>query len=159
MDGSSIEVCTAPDAGADALACEMALTQLIVGATTFLPSPPARCSIRVVGDTEMIRLHTQHLSLESKTDVLTFHDSAAGAPVEVDIAICADEARRRCEEGGQLLIHELLLYAVHGLLHCYGFDDHSDADAARMHVEEDRILVALGVGAIYSREDAQREAS
>jgi len=45
--------------------------------------------------------------------------------------------------------HELLLYALHGLLHCCGYDDSTDADREVMHTEEDRILEAIGVGRVY----------
>lgn len=110
----------------------------------------ARVSVRLVGDARMTDLHRRHLGLDSTTDVLTFgHDDAD----EVDIAVCVDEARRQASGRGHALGQEVLLYAVHGLLHCSGFDDRTAADAAAMHAEEDRILGAIGVGAVY-RTDA-----
>ena len=44
---------------------------------------------------------------------------------------------------------QLLLYILHGLLHCAGFDDHDPAEHDRMHTEEDRILTAIGVGPVF----------
>jgi hypothetical protein len=44
---------------------------------------------------------------------------------------------------------ELLLYAVHGMLHLCGYDDRTDRDFAAMHRREDHILSRLGVGAIF----------
>ena len=41
--------------------------------------------------------------------------------------------------------------ALHGVLHCTGFDDRDAAGAAAMHAEEDRILGAIGVGATFGR--------
>lgn len=110
----------------------------------------ARISIRVVGDAEMSRLHWQYSNVSGTTDVLTFVQGDRESGVEVDLALCADEAGRRAAEFGHSVENELALYAVHGLLHAIGFDDHDEAQARRMHAEEDRILTALGVGAVYA---------
>ena len=53
----------------------------------------------------------------------------------------------------------MLLYAVHGLLHCAGFDDHETAAFDRMHAEEDRILRAIGVGPIFAGGEANEATS
>ncbi len=79
--------------------------------------------------------------------------------MEADIVVCADEAARRATEFDDSVagpvVHpveqELLLYALHGVLHCAGFDDHTRQGFNAMHAEEDRILSAIGVGATFSR--------
>ncbi len=114
------------------------------------PVALARASFRIVGDEEMAALHVRHSGVEGTTDVLTFVDAAAPSPVETDIAICRDVAARESTARGTSVESELLLYAVHGLLHAAGFDDATDDDARRMHEEEDRILGAIGVGAVYA---------
>ncbi len=118
---------------------------------------------RVVGDAEMSALHMRHTGIEGTTDVLTFDlrdtppqpvDSVYGSNmfvIDTDIVVCLDEARRHAGPGGYPVEHELLLYLVHGVLHCIGHDDHAEDQALAMHAEEDRILRALGVGAVYSR--------
>jgi len=108
-----------------------------------------RLSVRVVLDDEMSMLHERYSKISGTTDVLTFvqHDPHAG--VEVDLAICADEAARRSADLGHSLENELALYAVHGLLHAAGFNDHNESDARSMHLQEDRILTELGIGAVY----------
>ena len=45
---------------------------------------------------------------------------------------------------------ELLLYALHGILHLCGYDDRTPADYRRMHRLEDRILTQLGIGPIFA---------
>jgi probable rRNA maturation factor len=70
--------------------------------------------------------------------------------LDVDLLVCADEAGRQAELRGFTVERELLLYIVHGVLHCLGFDDHNETDSARMHAEEDRLLAAAGVGATYA---------
>ncbi|VAX42159.1 hypothetical protein MNBD_PLANCTO03-1432, partial [hydrothermal vent metagenome] len=77
-----------------------------------------------------------------------------GQPLDVDLLLCVDEARRQAEARGFTIERELLLYLVHGVLHCLGYDDHTEADAARMHAEEDRLLEAAGVGATYALPEA-----
>jgi hypothetical protein len=49
------------------------------------------------------------------------------------------------------LRNELLLYAIHSLLHVQGYDDVKAQDAAEMHRREDEILLRLGVGAVYEK--------
>jgi probable rRNA maturation factor len=127
-----------------------------------------RMSVRIVGDAQMSQLHKRHSGIAGTTDVLTFvggeavcGDGAAsgglaaeqltgGSALEIDAAICADEAARRCGDFGHGLREELLLYAVHALLHAVGFDDATADQHARMHAEEDRLLQHLGHGALYS---------
>ena len=51
---------------------------------------------------------------------------------------------------------EVLLYALHGVLHLCGYDDRTDRDFAAMHRREDEILERLGVGAIFRAGDGRR---
>jgi probable rRNA maturation factor len=118
---------------------------------------------RVVGDAEMAGAHERHTGVAGTTDVLTFDlsqepraESAAdiGHPshraLDADLLICADEAQRHATTRGHSIERELLLYILHGALHCLGHDDHDEAAAARMHAVEDRVLEAIGVGATYA---------
>jgi len=112
-----------------------------------------RVSVLIVDDESMVLLHRRHLGIDETTDVLTFPASARGEPLEVDIAVNVDEAARQSRGRYHPVSRELLLYVVHGLLHCLGHDDHDGEDAAAMHREEDRILDAIGVGATFATED------
>jgi probable rRNA maturation factor len=112
--------------------------------------------LRIVSDTEMIQLHHQHGGELRTTDVLSFDlsEGGRGASIAADIVVCVDEAARQAAAFGHTLERELLLYAVHGVLHCAGFDDLAAGDYARMHAEEDRILNEIGVGATFSANPA-----
>lgn len=135
--------------------------------------------VRIVNDDEMARLHEEYLDTPGTTDVLTFDMSdppasePGGEEVEVigldrtsvasfrelsdrtmfvldtDIVVCHDEALRRSGRVGYAVERELLLYVVHGVLHCLGWDDHDEAAAAWMHRAEDELLTAIGVGPVY----------
>ncbi len=108
--------------------------------------------VRLVNDAEMARLHERHTGVGGTTDVLTFDlRNRAGDPLDTDLVVCVDEARRQADARGLTVEHELLLYIVHGILHCGEHDDHDPAAAALMHQTEDRVLAALGLGAAYDR--------
>lgn len=120
--------------------------------------------VRILPDADMAAAHQRHCGLDHTTDVLTFDlsDAPPGAPADVgapssrtldaDLLLCADEADRQAAARGHTTEQELLLYLLHGALHCLGHDDHDEARAALMHAVEDRVLTAIGVGATYSRE-------
>ncbi len=109
----------------------------------------ARLHVEIVDDRSMSDFHARHSGVAGTTDVLTFLGSGNGEPIDVDIIACADEAARRAAEFGHGVERELLLYAVHGLLHCCGHDDHDQVAHDLMHAEEDRILSAIGVGPTF----------
>jgi rRNA maturation RNase YbeY len=74
-----------------------------------------------------------------------------GLTVELDTVICMDEARRRARELGHPVFHEVLLYAVHSVLHVTGYDDRAPATFRAMHRREDEILAALGIGPVFEK--------
>lgn len=119
-------------------------------------------SVRLIDDRLMTEAHNRYLGVNHTTDVLTFDllgttalravSSGALTPIEVDLLVCGDEAVRQAKARAHPVEQELLLYILHGVLHCLGFDDHDEAASARMHAEEDRVLRAIGVGATFARE-------
>lgn len=107
---------------------------------------------RVVGDAEMCAAHERFSGVPGTTDVLTFdyaENPALQGLMDADILICADVAERESAARGHPVERELLLYLVHGVLHCMGHDDRDEAAAARMHAAEDAVLAAIGVGPVY----------
>ena len=142
-----IDVLWAAPAAAD-VDVEWVATRL-AEAIAHVKRPIHRLAVQVVDDRRMTRMHLDHAGIDGTTDVLTF-DAGAGEAVDADIAICVDEARRQASDGRRAIEHELLLYALHGVLHCAGFDDRTAADFSAMHAEEDRILDCIGVGRIFT---------
>ena len=106
--------------------------------------------VRLVDDLEMARAHEAHCGVPGTTDVITFDMGSTAAEVDVDLLVCVDEARRQAATRGHHLERELLLYVVHGVLHCLGHDDHDPEEAAAMHRREDVILESIGVGRVYA---------
>jgi probable rRNA maturation factor len=112
---------------------------------------PRELSLLLATDATMARLHQQFLNVSGTTDVLTFEleRSPAGKIVSGEIVLCVDEARRQARRRRIPISHELLLYAVHGLLHLAGYDDLNLRDYQRMHRQENRILTRVGVGPVF----------
>jgi probable rRNA maturation factor len=114
--------------------------------------------VRVVGDGPMAEAHRRWAGVGGTTDVLTFDLRDPGdGPLDVDLLVCFDEAARQASARGHGPEREVLLYIVHGVLHCLGYDDHDEAGAERMHAEEDRLLGLAGVGPVYARPAAGAE--
>ena len=132
--------------------------------------------VRIVGDAEMAKAHQRYSGIPGTTDVLTFdlRDTDSATPpipprspslefdevsrkifvrlrsvLCTDILACYDVAERESKVLGTSAERELLLYIIHGVLHCIGFDDHEESDAGLMHRVEDAVLTAIGVGPIY----------
>jgi probable rRNA maturation factor len=110
-------------------------------------------SLALVGDRRMAALHERFMGIAGPTDVLTFeldHD-ARGRVTAGEVVVCVSHALREARRRrGVAPRDEVLLYALHGMLHLCGYDDRTDRDFAKMHRREDQILNALGVGAVYS---------
>ncbi len=129
--------------------------------------------VRLVLDAEMAQAHEEFAGVPGTTDVLTFDltdpeedpisqptVALAGGQIKVakarrvdtDIMVCVDEGQRQAKARGHELFHELLLYSVHGVLHCLGHDDHDEGAFAAMHDLEDAVLTRLGVGVVFRRD-------
>ena len=123
----------------------------VVDVLALLPRPVERLGIRVVADAEMTALHAQWKQVSRTTDVVTFDLSESeDDPLVVDIVVCLDEATRQASTRDHAPDDELLLYVIHGLLHCCGHDDADETAAEAMHVEEDRLLQAIGRNRVYA---------
>lgn len=127
-------------------------------AIAMIAKPPAEVSVVLLGDMKMAALHEQFMAVPGTTDVLTFeidHD-ARGRCTSGEVVICVSYAKREANRRGLAVENELLLYALHGVLHLSGFDDLDPKAHRRMHDTEDRILRAIGVGAVFARAGLQR---
>jgi len=116
--------------------------------------------VRLVGDDEMARQHKARCGVRGTTDVITFNLAEGGSEIlDADLLVCIDEASRQAGLRGHDLSRELLLYVLHGVLHCLGFDDTDDEAYAKMHAREDEILGSMGVGETFARGEAGGAAS
>jgi len=129
------------------------LRRLLARAIQHIRYCPVDLSIALVGDKRMAQLHEQFMDIPGPTDVLTFeldHD-ARGRCVSGEIVVCVPYATRAAKRLRHEIRHELLLYALHGVLHLSGYDDRTPTAYQRMHRREDQILTLLGVGAVFKK--------
>lgn len=111
-------------------------------------------SILIVGDKRMAQLHLDHKQVPGTTDCLTFDLSGPHTPkgcIEGDLVLCLPVAKRQAKKRGHSAREELLLYAIHGLLHLDGEDDLEPKAFEKMHAREDEILQAIGMRPLFSR--------
>lgn len=113
-------------------------------------------SIALVGDRMMSQLHEQFMQIAGPTDVLTFplELDSRGRAITGEVVIDVAEARRRAKDHGVETRLEVLLYAIHGLLHLSGQDDRTKRGFAAMHRLEDELLIKLNLGPVFDRKAA-----
>ena len=146
-----VEVSVEADAGDEQLSAWLSRQATLAAEAAGVER--AHLSIAVVNDVRMMQLHHHYSGELGTTDVLTFdlHDQPGDArELEGEIIVCLDEALRQAQAHGHRPEDEALLYVVHGMLHLLGYDDHSPAEAQRMHAREDEVLTRIGVGPVYS---------
>lgn len=130
----------------------------------------ATVSIAVVDDATIHRLNREFLAHDAPTDVLSFllsappdveHSGAAThagglgrsaertvtaeaessrPPLEGEVVLSAETARRRAAEFDWSAADEVVLYLVHGLLHLAGYDDASPEERQQMRRREKAVL-------------------
>ncbi len=80
----------------------------------------------------MAQVHADFLGDPAETDVITFPYG--------EILVCPAVAREQSHGYGLDVEHEILLYALHGLLHLTGLDDTTPTLARRMARAQNRLL-------------------
>jgi probable rRNA maturation factor len=127
-----------------------------------LLNPPLRdLSVALVGERTMSRLHEQYMGIAGPTDVLSFeleHDPR-GRVTAGEVVVCVPQAVRQSRRRGHPVRSEVLLYALHGLLHLAGHDDRTRKGYEKMHAAEDRLLMRLGVGQTFKPQKAESNGS
>ncbi|MBN2451910.1 MAG: rRNA maturation RNase YbeY [Lentisphaeria bacterium] len=97
----------------------------------------------------MARLNREFLGREEATDVLAFDLRGGTGPdtgepeTAAEIYICPEVAENVRGRYGTTLGEECVLYAVHGMLHLSGGDDHAPGPRRAMRRAEDRLLGEL----------------
>ena len=98
----------------------------------------AAVSVVVVDDETMRGVNRTYLKHDYSTDVITF--PLEESPLEAELYLCVDAARRQSREYGVTVTEEIVRLAVHGALHAAGFDDRSESDRLRMLTEQERCV-------------------
>jgi len=122
------------------------LTRVVRAALARQKIERAEVCVLLVDDRRIAALHRKWLGLAGPTDVITFDLSAGDADgLHGDIAVSTETARRVAREVGWAARLEVAYYAVHGLLHLAGYDDHAPAERRAMRARERVLLAAAGL--------------
>ena len=101
--------------------------------------PRTDLSILLVTADAMSELHQRWMDEPGPTDVLSFpmdelrpgtQDAPAQPGLLGDVVLCPEVAVAQAREAGHSTTEELLLLAIHGILHLLGFD-HGEPEAER----------------------------
>ena len=117
-----------------------------VGAPARPVAPgPVTVGLVVLDDPAIRRLNRRFLGHDCATDVIAFNlqpgtrDSGPAAPWG-EVYVSATTARREAKARGIDPAEELLRYAIHGMLHLFGYDDHRPADRRRMWARQEALV-------------------
>jgi probable rRNA maturation factor len=123
----------------------------LCAARSLIKADLQELSLALVGDADMIEVHEHFLGIAKPTDVLSFEleYNQDDAVTVGEVIVCVPQARRQ-KRGGKWE-EEVLLCALHGMLHLCGFDDRTERGFIAMHRAEDDILIRLGLPPVFSR--------
>ena len=117
-----------------------------------LQDEPGILQIIILDAKRMAELNERHLQHHGSTDVLTFDlrnqsllpsEESLDDCVTAEVYICPEVAVQYAHEHQLDPSRELLLYAVHGMLHLAGYDDIDESDRANMRQAEARVMKKL----------------
>ncbi len=137
---------------------------------------PLVLELLLVSEEEIRALNARERGVDAVTDVLSFPADgfAAGEPIRSaahadcvepvcgmrkgervekgarlylgSVVICEKRAAEQAEEYGHSYARELCYLAVHGFLHCLGYDHLTEEDKRAMRAREEAIMEKLGLG-------------
>jgi probable rRNA maturation factor len=101
-------------------------------------------SVILVTDAEIRRINREYRKLDRVTDVISF-DNADGGEELGDVFISVPRAEAQAEAYGHAFERELGFLAVHGFLHCAGYDHATPEEEKTMFALQEEILAACGL--------------
>lgn len=125
---------------------------------------PSAIEFLVVGEEEIRTLNREERGFDRVTDVLSFPsmDGIKGRALFADehgeeldeegrlflgsVVVCEKRAREQAEEYGHSYERELFYLAVHGVLHCLGYDHETEEEKREMRAEEERVMQKMNLG-------------
>lgn len=100
---------------------------------------PIVVSVIFVDNDTIQELNKTYRNLDKPTDVLSFENTDDIYEIG-DIFISIDKVEEQAKELGHSFEYELVFLAVHGLLHCLGYDHIEDSDALEMDKKQKLIM-------------------
>lgn len=105
---------------------------------------PKQISFAFMDDEALLDINKQFLAHDYYTDVITF-DYTVGTSLSCDIAISIDRVRDNATQQNTPFEEELRRVMIHGVLHCCGFSDKTEAAKLKMRTKENECLAMFHV--------------
>lgn len=97
---------------------------------------------------EIRSVNRRFLGRRGITDVIAFPLAESfdgpGGSILGEVVVCVEKAVAEAKRRRLPVEREVLLYAVHGVLHLLGYDDHAPADIRKMRAAESEALRSAG---------------
>lgn len=87
-------------------------------------------------DDELLQINQSELNHDYLTDIITF-DLSTGKLIAAELFISVDRVRDNAIQLAVSFEEELRRVMIHGILHCMGYLDKTDADAQLMRAKEE----------------------
>jgi probable rRNA maturation factor len=123
----------------------VALKDAVIAAAKHRGFREGTIGLLITDDETIHGINREHLQHDYPTDVISFPYEMSKARVEGELVASLDTARREAAYISWPVLHELLLYVVHGTLHICGMDDQTEAEQAQMREAERAVLASLGI--------------
>lgn len=149
---AEVEVQIAP-AFAQALSVDR--LQAVTEAALCHEGTQGEVTLVITDDRGIQELNRDFLGIDAPTDVLAFSAQGGGEPFVFapdtgrylgDVIISYPRALEQAEELGHPVEQELVLLAVHGVLHLLGYDHADENEKTLMWAKQEEILQSLGAG-------------
>ena len=96
-------------------------------------------SVVLIDNQQIQELNRDFRNIDKPTDVLSFENY--GDPYEIgDVFISIDKVQEQAEDLKHSFKYELAFIALHGFLHCLGYDHITDEDNIEMNKIQDIII-------------------
>lgn len=109
--------------------------------------PPLVLNLIFLDNRSIRRMKLKYHNKKRSTDVLTFsyystsRRSRSRSLLEGDVFISPEKIRAQAREYFNSFYRELLIVAVHGILHVIGHRDYTAAEKASMYRKQDELLI------------------
>lgn len=125
--------------------CRLLENILQVLLADHLKKEASQLEINIVNAAGMSRLNERFLRHRGPTDVLAFdyRESIDHNALFGELFVCVDEATVQAARFSTTWQSELVRYAVHGILHLLGYEDHKPERRREMKRLENRLLKGL----------------
>ena len=87
----------------------------------------------------LLKMNKKYLNHKTNTDIITFNYSSNNK-LEAEFFVSSWAINKSAKEYRQTTENEMLRVIIHGVLHCMGYNDGSNAEIANMRKMEDKFI-------------------